>query len=124
MSSLPIIKSEPLLITTPVTPFSLQQQQQQQHHHHHHHHRYQQVPWTTGSNDLNSYDLDLIGGDNGSENQITSLFEDLSYSSSTMFDVGQQQQMPMNFLPPSVLFEPGKKNFGQYFNTDTDSSII
>lgn len=142
MPSLPIIKSEPLLITTSagsaglsstiptptstvssasapnfsallsqqgINPISLQQQQQPQ------------TPWTTSSNDLNFDDLDLISG--GSGNQFSSLFEDMS-SSSPMFGGSRQQQMPINCLPPSMLFEPGNDDFSQYFNTNTEISTI
>ncbi|EEA19684.1 Fluconazole resistance protein 1 [Talaromyces marneffei ATCC 18224] len=145
MSSLPIIKPEPLLITTSaglssaiptptstispnsapnfstllaqqgINPISLQQHQQQPQ---------PQTPWTTSSNDLNFDDLDLIGGGSGSGNQFTPLFEDISSSSSPMFGRSQQQQMPINCLPPSMLFEPGNDDFSQYFNTNTEISTI
>jgi hypothetical protein len=146
MQTLPIIKSEtPLLITTSATlsstiptptstissnsptnfstllsqginPIALQQQSQQ-------------TPWSTNSNDLNFDDLDLIGGGSGSGNQFSSLFEDISSSSSPMFGRSsqqqqQQQQMPINCLPPSMLFEPGNDDFSQYFNTNTEISTI
>lgn len=141
MPSLPIIKSEPLLITTSaqlsstiptptssissasaptffsqqgINPISLQQHQQQP-----------QTPWTTNSNDLSFDDLDLIGGGSGSGNQFSSLFEDMSSSSSPMFGAGgRQQQMSINCLPPSMLFEPGNDDFSQYFNTNTEISTI
>ncbi|PCG90484.1 Hypothetical protein PENO1_098970 [Penicillium occitanis (nom. inval.)] len=147
MPSLPVIKSEPLLITTSaqlsstiptptstissssgapnfsallsqqgINPISLQQQQQQQ--------QQPQTPWTTSSNDLNFDDLDLIGGGSGSGNQFSSLFEDMSSSSSPMFGGSRQQQMPINCLPPSMLFEPGNDDFSQYFNTNTEISTI
>lgn len=78
------------------------------------------TPWTGGGvtntassgnpNDLMLDDLDLLG------NQYA-LFEDAPQ----MF--GRQQQMPINCLPPSMLFEPNDE-FSQYFNTNTEISTI
>lgn len=141
MPSYPMIKSEPL-ITTPATiptptstisstsganfysqqgvisPITLQHLQAQQQH------QQSQTSWNTAaSNDLSFDEMDLIA--NGSGNQFASLFEDMSSPSSPIFSgSSRHQQMPLNCLPPSMLFDPGNDDFSQFFNANTEISTI
>lgn len=92
----------------------------------------QQSPWTTTSpNNLSFDDLDMIDGSgNGTASQFQPFFEDIPSSTSPFMgnscgrlqQLQQQQQPPINCLPPSMLFEPD--DFSQFFNPSTEISTI